>query len=725
MPSQNFDVYLRFLVEQSQAQQSLAPLEEGMRQFNEQIEEAKKNARELRSISRDLGQISREAFLIGATITGGIFAAANKYVKDAKEATAVTEKWKAAQDSLSKSGTRVGAVLAEQALPLLQKAATLADKAAGFVEKHPEIVSAALNAGLVLAALGAVGTAVSKGIRLVADIQYLAAVAQEQIGINKFVAAVLQFYAGVQEYAGATGIKGAGGLAGGAGGLAGGGGIAGFLKYAAVTVAALIAGGVIGDAVGDAIAKKTEGENAKNYTGKDYLTEAKQILAISAAGWGKVFGGAELSNKWFRSVSEGLGLMADKAQEAADALKSLNAVNSAYQDYIKADQQTIAKYKEDREQVISDTKKSLADSAARYANEIASATTSHQNQISSLMANFAQENQQAEIQYNTERASIVQQGGLEIQRIEQQHQEDMLKLQQAHEDRVRDLVASRDALGLVKENEAYARERKQAEADTNKQIAQRRQDLAIQLRDLAQNYEQQRQQRQAQYQQQIEEAKAQYQQQLQQAAQAYADEQKQIHEQEAQKLAELDRNLQVEHQKNRQAFIENINDLSKSLSDQRTLRLQYQNLMIQDEQRFWQQVRGSIPTASSIPATAGGGTSTASVVPNPTTTASSTISPWLLWLGQHDYSGYAYKGAYAMAQNGIPEYVLSGQGTQAAERLIGGKLNQETILSALAMMSGGRSVQYNDSRRFNASIPASERRRIQDETIDMITESLT
>ena len=128
----------------------------------------------LKSVADQVAGISQVALAGGLALVGGVFAAANKYVNDAEEATAVTLRWKAAQDSLNRSGMRFGAVLAETALPLLEKAARVADQASRFVERNPDVVRAALNSGAALAALGAIGIAVSRGIRLYADVQALA-----------------------------------------------------------------------------------------------------------------------------------------------------------------------------------------------------------------------------------------------------------------------------------------------------------------------------------------------------------------------------------------------------------------------------------------------------------------------------------------------------------------------------------------------------------------------
>src|SRR5215204_3353863 len=132
MPT-NEDIVLRFLLDSAalgQTERGLGQLEKHFERFQKEIEETKKSIQDLRTFSNDLGNVFKATFLLGTAVSGGIFAAANKYVKDAEKATAVTIAWKASQDSLNKSGARFGAVFAEQALPLLEKAAGLAEKAA-------------------------------------------------------------------------------------------------------------------------------------------------------------------------------------------------------------------------------------------------------------------------------------------------------------------------------------------------------------------------------------------------------------------------------------------------------------------------------------------------------------------------------------------------------------------------------------------------------------------
>lgn len=91
----------------------------------------------------------------------------------------------------------------------------------------------------------------------------------------------------------------------------------------------------------------------------------------------------------------------------------------------------------------------------------------------------------------------------------------------------------------------------------------------------------------------------------------------------------------------------------------------------------------------------------------------------------HDYSGYAYTGMYRMAANGQPQYVMGGDATRAAESIIGGRLTQDAVLGALMRGAGSsRSLTINDHSRFDGRISAREVRAIKQETIGEIAREL-
>lgn len=84
-----------------------------------QVKELRAQAKEIATRNKllldsaaDIDRVAKPLQQYGLLVVGGIFAAANKYVNSAKEATEVTVAWKKAQDSLNESGMRIGAVLA-------------------------------------------------------------------------------------------------------------------------------------------------------------------------------------------------------------------------------------------------------------------------------------------------------------------------------------------------------------------------------------------------------------------------------------------------------------------------------------------------------------------------------------------------------------------------------------------------------------------------------------
>ena len=59
---------------------------------------------------------------------------------------------------------------------------------------------------------------------------------------------------------------------------------------------------------------------------------------------------------------------------------------------------------------------------------------------------------------------------------------------------------------------------------------------------------------------------------------------------------------------------------------------------------------------------------------------------------------------------------MSANTTKAAERIIGGQLSQQALLAAMAGGGGGKSITWNDHRRFDGRIGIAERRAIMEDT---------
>lgn len=673
----NLDIYIRFLIDQTQrgyTEKAIDSLERQIKDFEKTIRDAKQQANEFRAISERIGQSARGLMIAGTAITGGIFGFAAKYVKDAKEATAVTERWKSAQEKLSAAGTRVGAVMAETALPLLEKAAGLAEKAAAFVESHPEIIRAALNTGMVIAALGAVGTAVAKGIRLYADVLYYAALIKEQQGIRIFDNAVNKFLIAAAK------IDGIPWAAGATRSTAGAGGLMAFGKYLLTGIGALLAGAFIGDKLFDAI-DRAMGRPERDL--KDDLTALKQAVALLAFGMGKAFGGQQKGEDWFRKVRDALGLAESDAESAANSIREMSAEGKkAFAEWKAADAKLVADAAARRTKILAEIAEGERASRANYQVSLRNIAREASRARNEAIQSYAQESQRAEEEYANERASIIRDAGAEIQRIERDHQEKMRKMVLEHNNRVADLVADRDALGLVKEQRRFAQEKAEAEREVNETIAQEKAETALRLRELSNRHAEERAERERAFQEQLRQIARAASDQRRQAREAHMAEMADLRNSKAQQLRELQDFLNKEREAKRRQYIQMLQDLGQAIP----------------------------PSMSSSSTTTGYSPSGTGSFGGYYDTINTGGSSAYDLRNRRAGGGYADYGMYLLGDRpgggaGDREFVMSGNTTRAAERAMGGQLTQDKILAALAVAGGSRNVNYTDNRRMPSQGP--------------------
>lgn len=675
--------------------------QEGFNKLDERLKRSKERIEQMEKAASKLGSLSSTLFVAGAGIVGGLFAAANKEAQRIKEAggqiDSTTARWLKANERIQRSTQDIGKVAERAVLPLLEKAADIAEKAANFAEENPDVIKAAVNTGAVLAGLGAVGLAVSKGIKIVADISYITANAEYVLGTKIFQKSAHEFLIGALALQKGKGLSAAEALAqSGQAPVAGGGGLA----KAATTVIAPAIGAIIADKIFDAI----EGRDVKF---ADYIVEAKQATALFVKGVGDIvdeFGGPEgLGLKWFAKVADGLGLLEKQADKTAEGLDRVTTglagsenegkVVAAFQQWQEEDARIVQEAAAERVRIVRDAEQQIVAATAQYRSRIASIVSAAQKREEQIIANFNQAQAEAQQQYADDRTKTIEDGQQELERLEEDHQERLRKLAQDHDDRVQDLTAARDALGLAKEKESYEKEVSEENRQHKLEVARQKQETARRLAELDAQFAQEQAQRLAQFQQELAENEAQKQEELKQAAAAHAEELKQIREQESAKLRELQEAMNAERLRRREMFIEQVRDLDAALLGERGLKVNYYNLMLQDADKFLADYRAK-------------------------------LSAGLNATPVHDYTGYAYRGLYRMAANGQPEYVLSGSATRAAESIIGGRLTQDALLTAIARGGGGsRRVTYTDQRRFSASVPLSERRAIVQETVAAIGEA--
>lgn len=656
-----------------------------------------RNVQVLRNQAQQLQQISQVGLALGTGVVGGIFAFATKYVRDAKIATVTTVEWKKAQDDLAKSGQRIGAVFAQESLPLLKKATELARQAAGFVEKHPEIIHAALNAGLVVAGLSAVGLAVSKGIKLYADQLYLSSIPlQLEAGRLQFAAATAQLQA-ARLRAGETGMlfapKEIQSVAGGAASLTG----TLLSATAAIVIGVIVAKHAVdlvnlvleksGASKVIADAQKQIAETSRRpYPGYIPRNVSASSTNVGTNGSGGTVGGRGM----------GLRTTTSDSQLQEQALR-------AYENYTSEDLELIQKHYSDRQKIISDSLKAETKENEDYARNTTKVRTQLGKSISESTKSYEEQSRRAETENAQQRSQIIRDSGTEILRMEQDLQENLRGLLSGHEDKMADLSASRDALGLVKEQESYNRERGEEIRQANIEISRKREDLGIRLSDLQENFQQERDQRLSDYKVRLEELRASAAEQLNEMRIQHDAEIAEIQNNRAERVRELNTQFEEERKRRYNFFIAQIRDLDASLLGEKDLRDRRQKEMLVELDKFLLSYK----------------TKTATLYTN---------TPAVTGRSAGGYAGYGLHllGDAAGGGRGKREYILDGDLTELAERVLGGQLSQQKFASLLSSAGSGRggSFTYNDSRRIDSRISDVDRQRIMDDTYEAITSSL-
>lgn len=644
----------------------------------------------LRDLSGRIGDISTKSLVAGAAIVGGIFAEVNRYVKEAPEATRETRAWAAAMEDLGRSRARIDNVLLKESLPLLQQAARVAREASRFVERNPEIVSAALKTGTVLAGLGAIGTLVSKGIKLVADVKSIALFSQQ------LAAAKLQDLAADKQLAAAQ-MR-----AGQAASIPGGGGTGGALG-AALPIAGVLA---VNTAVTVGLTKQFDAIdklliNRFGAIGKTVTTGLETILTPFFPGIRhlreiqrespkivelakKIFGLGEQAKETSSAIEQATGVLAGSEHEAE--------VVAAFSKWKEDDARLVQEAAAERAKIIEEGERTIADITKRYTKQVTDINKRFNESRSEIIRDYNSDSTRAEEDYQRARADAIRDGQERLDELARERQERLERLEREGADRLDELARSRDALGLVKEQRRLEQERQEEIQAQNRQAAQIRRDTEARLAELARSFAEEQAQRRAQFEQALKENEAQRQEELKQAAELQAEEIRQAREAQAQKLRELQEGLNAERIRRREVFIAQIRDLDAALLGETNLRRKHYNQTLIEAQAFFNNYRriltgGSTSPFSSVTGTAGG-------------------------YPIRDAGGYVDRGVYRMAWDRAREFVMSGPSTKAAEKIVGGSLTQENLMRALTV-GAARNVNYVDNRRMERPLSKDDRSSFQ------------
>lgn len=642
------------LVNQKQVVDQAKESHKNLTQQLQKEEEAQKGAQSaamktsatLSRVSSTLQGISNTLVVGGTAVAGGLFKIAKDFIDSVEEDTELTREWKRATDSLKDSYKAVGQVAASEILPFLKEAAVIADKIAGFAQQNPGAIGAAVQVGVIALAIGVLGKAVASGIKLVADVTYIAASATNLASSANMLLA-------------SAGMNTAAGLFSTTVGV--------ILIPALIIFAGVLSGILVGLMAYEAIAQSSGGKIP------DLETLGTQGGLIIKTKVQELF---DQFNRGLDTATVAVGKFGENTEKLLDIFSKMR------EDLAEEE----SRYQASRMKIISSSNAAMERAASSSASKIRSINERAAANRTSIISNFVKSSAEDVRRFESERARIIRDGGLEIARIEQERLEKQRQLEMDHSDRVDELVANRDALGLVLEQRKFDRERAEIDRNTNKEIAQRRQDLAIRLQDLAQNFAAERAQKQAQFQQDLKDNEAKRQEEIKAERAHLVEQTREIQKNRANQLRELALQHAEEMRRIRESTIAKIRDLDASLLGEQQKKRQYQALMLQDLDRFLAEYRRRMAGgfgSSTVRGTAGGG----------------------------------YVNNELIQTHGV-EFVTSASTTRALERLIGGRLNQQNLVAAVAGV--GNNVTWNDQRRFDGTYNKNMKRQVENDTIDTI-----
>jgi len=660
-------------------------LEKSLKGLDDQFSKTKKNLESFKQGAEKLGQISQTAFVASSALVGSIYLSAkteaDRIIEAGGAVDQVTLRWIAANERLEQSQQKIGRASMSAVVPLMEKAADLAEKASNFVEDNPELVSAALKIGLWTAGVSAMGIAVSKGIRLYADLAYLSAVTTQ-------AAAAAAMKSAAADQLRAAGMQKGNSVSSAIPSTAS--------KFSAtvqtITIAATMATIAVKsvDWVLDKLELPIMGEIADAQF--DFLKRIPEVLAgdIQLNDLAAELINMANATAQARREAEGATPAIDQfAYVTGKEAEGLEILSKLAQDQAEAER----KYADERKDILIDSSRaleqanrtlesSLSDIAASLSSSIGNIKSELKKSLADLSADFAEANLQAEREYQQQRADIIADGEAEIARIQQQAQKDLEDLEREHARNLAGATNERDALSLVDENQNYQDRKAEIEQNAQLAIEQARANTAAQLAEAARSYEEQRAQRLAEYEKQKAEAKAQAEEAIiearakaaeakKQAEEKYKEEKEEVARKQAEQLEDLRRHAENERRERVQAANQAITDLGGALNAEAELRRKYYDVMLADTNNF---LSAYSATLSSVPTSSG--------------PSSSTMS--------------------------LPS------GSDVLRSMVGSKLTQESITP----FGGDGSIVWNDYRTFEADVSLATRNAIKMDTLQTLDKAM-
>jgi hypothetical protein len=434
------NLILKYGLDRASAEQTARGVSDTTKNLEAQERQLRKNRMEL----RELSQVFTAIGLLGASVYGPALLAANKYITAAGQTEIASSRWIASQKSIEESVIRVGRVVTTGLLPGFEQAAQIAEKFAAFAEKNPKAIQAAVGIAGGLVAIAAAGKIFTEVDRAIVDIQLIAANMMDKAADKQLAAA--------------------GGMEAGA--ATGGGGLTGILSSPAAS------------AVVAALSLRPGKSGAQKF--------------------GEMLGSGQNPFAGSSSAAAPTGSLANSPQQAQ--------LVQSYIDYQKQILAAEKQYGQQRADMVEQFEKQKTDMESSFQTSRVRQLRDNAQQEKQTEDDFyasalhdsvqlARDEQQTEQDYYKTRLKAATTYGTDELKAEQDHQLAMARLTEDHNDKVTDLVAARDALGLVREQRDYEKNRTRAEQDFQIAEAKRHKDFAVQIMDMETNFAEQRRQR--------------------------------------------------------------------------------------------------------------------------------------------------------------------------------------------------------------------------------------
>lgn len=365
-------------------------------------------------------------------------------------------------------------------------------------------------------------------------------------------------------------------------------------------------------------------------------------------------------------LSDGIYEYTGTAQDAAQFTEEQSNAIDLYIEYLQKQEEAQDDLSDAIADANKDLQKDLADIDRRF------------GELSQKEEEFYEEQGERADDFNRKQARRAEEHRIEMERMEEDHDQRMLELIQA-----------RDALGMVREQRSYEKQRRRAEEDFQRRENQQDED-----------FKREQAQREVQFQKRIDQERQALEQERQERIQAHEERVQELRDEHQENLARLKRQ-----------YFDKINAEMGYYQRSQTVQYQYQKAMLADLQVFlkrnralWQSHVSSLPTPQF-------------------SVSRSYASPFTGPYDTYQVGGYVSNTGLAMLHE--DEFVLNRDTTRAAERELG-PLTQERLAQGLAGRRQGKTIRYVDQRHFefSGSLTAQERARIREENLEATKEAI-